>query len=186
MVINEITGEMKANIDKTTDAYKKQLASIRTGRANIGLLDSVKIDYYGTPTALAQVSTVTVSDSRSLMVKPWEKGLQKIIEKAILEANLGLTAVTDGDVVRVPVPALTEERRKEFCKQVRARAEEAKLAIRNARRDANEMLKAASKDGDISEDDEKRGLKLVQDATDSAIHHIDDLGGKKEEEIMKV
>jgi ribosome recycling factor len=185
-MINEISTEMKANIDKTIDALKKQLASIRTGRAHVTLLDSVKIDYYGTPTPLAQVATLTVSDARTLMVKPWEKGLQKAVEKAILEANLGLTAVTDGDVVRVPVPSLTEERRKEFCKQAKARAEEAKLAVRNARRDANEMLKAAAKDGEISEDEEKRGLKLVQDATDLAIHQVDDSVAKKEAEIMTV
>ncbi len=185
-MINDIASEMKANIEKTTDAYKKQLASIRTGRAHVSLLDPVKIDYYGTPTPLAQVSTLTISDARTLVVKPWERGLQKIIEKAILEANLGLTAITDGDIVRVPVPALTEERRRDFCKQAKTRAEEAKLAVRNARRDANELLKAATKDGDISEDEEKRGLKLVQDATDQAIVHIDELLSKKEEEIMTV
>ena len=185
-MINDITNEMKKDIDKTIDAFKKQLASIRTGRAHISLLDAVKIDYYGTPTPLAQVSTLTIADARTLVVKPWERGLQKIIEKAILEANLGLTASVDGDIVRVPVPALTEERRKEFCKQAKARAEEAKLAVRNARRDANEMLKSAAKDGDISEDEEKRGLKSIQDATDGAISLIDELVGKKEEEIMTV
>lgn len=185
-MINEITGEMKSDIDKTLDVLKKQLASIRTGRAHVSLLDSVKIDYYGTLTPLSQVATLTIADARTLVVKPWERGLQKTIEKAILEANLGLTAVTDGDIVRVPVPALTEERRKEFCKQAKTKAEEAKLAIRNARRDANEMLKAATKDGEISEDEEKRGLKSVQDATDMAINHIDDQLAKKEEEIMTV
>lgn len=185
-MINDITNDMKANIEKTIDALKKQLASIRTGRAHVSLLDSVKLDYYGTPTPLAQVATLTTSDARTIVVKPWERGLQKQIEKAILEANLGLTASTDGDIIRVPVPTLTEERRKEFCKQAKVRAEEAKLAIRNARRDANEMLKSATKDGDISEDDEKRGLKSVQDATDSSIVHVDELLAKKEEEIMTV
>ncbi len=185
-MINDINNEMKGNIEKTIDVLKKQMAGIRTGRAHISLLDSVKIDYYGTPTSLAQVASVTVSDARTLVVKPWEKGLQKQIEKAIMEANLGLSAITDGDIVRVPVPALTEERRREFCKQVKGKAEEAKLAVRNYRRDANEMLKAASKDGDISEDDEKRGLKQIQDATDQAIVAIDDLARKKEDEIMTV
>ncbi len=113
-MINEIVADLKNGIDKSLDALKKHLATIRTGRAHISLLDSVRIDYYGTPTPLSSVSTLTVSDPRTLMVKPWEKGLQKIIEKAILEANLGLTAVSDSDVVRVPVPSLTEERRKEF------------------------------------------------------------------------
>lgn len=185
-MIHEITGEMKSNVEKTTDVLRKQLASIRTGRAHVSLLDSVKLDYYGTPTPLAQVSTLTTSDSRTIVVKPWERGLQKNIEKAIIDANLGLNAMVDGDIVRVPVPALTEERRKEFCKQAKMKGEEAKLAVRNARRDANEMLKAATKDGDISEDDEKRGLKAVQDATDLAISHIDEIVSKKEDEIMVV
>lgn len=185
-MINEITGDMKANIDKTVDALKRQLASIRTGRAHVSLLDAIKIDYYGTPTPLAQIATLTTSDSRTLVVKPWERGLQKTVEKAIMEANLGLTAITDGDIVRIPVPSLTEERRKEFCKQAKARAEEAKLAIRHARRDANEMLKTATKDGDISEDEEKRGLKMIQDATDAAVAHVEDMVTKKEEEIMTV
>src|SRR5579871_5122460 len=181
-MINDIVLDLKGNIEKAMEALRKHLAGIRTGRAHVSLLDSVRIDYYGTPTALSSVATLTIQDARTLMVKPWEKGLQKTIEKAILEANLGLTAVTDGDIVRVPVPQLTEERRKEFCKQARAKAEEAKLAVRNSRRDANDMLKASTKDGDISEDDEKRGLKMVQDTTDAAIHSIDELVVKKEEE----
>lgn len=185
-MINQIIGEMKTTIEKTMDAYKKQLASIRTGRAHVSLLDAIKIDYYGTPTALAQVASLTAADSRTLVVKPWEKGLQKPIEKAINEANLGLSAAVDGDIVRIPVPALTEERRKEFCKQAKVRAEEAKLAARNARRDANETLKVATKDGEISEDEEKRGLKQVQDATDATVAQIDDLLAKKEAEIMTV
>jgi ribosome recycling factor len=185
-MINEITGGMKADIEKTIDAFKKQLSSIRTGRAQVSLLDPIKIDYYGSPAPLSQVASLTISDARTIMVKPWEKGLQKTIEKAILEGNLGLTAITDGDVVRVPVPSLTEERRKEFCKQAKAKAEEAKLAIRNARRDANELLKSATKDGEISEDEEKRGLKSIQETTDSAVITVEDLVKKKEEEIMKV
>lgn len=185
-MINDIINDMKSNIEKTIDVLKKQMASIRTGRAHASLLDSIKIDYYGTPTALAQVASVTASDARTLVVKPWEKGLQKAVEKAIMESNLGLTANTDGDIVRVPVPSLTEERRREFCKQAKTKAEEAKLAVRNFRREANEMLKVAAKDGDISEDDEKRGLKLVQEATDQAVVVIDDLVSKKESEIMTV
>jgi ribosome recycling factor len=184
-VVNDIVNDMKGSIEKTLDVLKKQMASIRTGRAHVSLLDSIKIDYYGTPTALAQVASLTASDARTLVVKPWEKGLQKIIEKAIMESNLGLTAVTDGDIVRVPVPSLTEERRREFCKQAKNKAEEAKLAVRNFRRESNEMLKVATKEG-LSEDDEKRGLKLVQDATDQAMGSIDDLLAKKEEEIMTV
>lgn len=185
-MINDIINGMKSSIDKTLDVLKKQMASIRTGRAHISLLDSIKIDYYGTPTALAQVASLTAPDARTLVIKPWEKGLQKTIEKAIMESTLGLTAVTDGDIVRVPVPSLTEERRREFCKQAKGKAEEAKLAVRNFRRESNEMLKMATKDGDISEDEEKRGLKLVQDATDQTMSTIDILLAKKEEEIMTV
>lgn len=185
-MINEISQEMKQDVDKTIDAFKKQLASIRTGRAHPSLLEAIKIDYYGTPTPLSQVSNITISDARTLVVKPWEKGLQKLVEKAILEANLGLVASTDGDIVRVPVPALTEERRREFCKQAKGRAEEAKLAIRHARRDANELIKAGAKDGEIAEDDEKRGLKVIQDSTDAAVALVDELCHKKEQEIMTV
>jgi len=185
-MINDISQDMKQNIEKTIDAFKKQLASIRTGRAHPSLLDSVRLDYYGTPTPISQVANITISDARTLLVKPWEKGLQKLIEKGIQEANLGLQASTDGDLVRVPVPALTQERRKEFCKQAKSKAEEAKLAIRNSRRDANDLLKASTKDGDISEDEEKRGLKMVQDSTDAAVLLVDDLCAKKEQEIMTV
>jgi ribosome recycling factor len=183
---NDILADLKTSVDKSLEALKKQLATIRTGRAHVSLLDSIRIDYYGTPTPLASVATITISDARTLMVKPWERGLQKLIEKAILEANLGLTAITDSDVVRIPVPSLTEERRKEFCKQAKGRAEEAKLAVRNLRRDANDLLRSATKDKEISEDDEKRGLKSTQDTTDAAIKAIDDLVKKKEDEIMTV
>lgn len=185
-MINDIAQDMKQNIEKTIDVFKKQLASIRTGRAHAGLIDSVKVDYYGSPTPIAQLATITTPDPRSLAIKPFEKGTQKAIEKAILEANLGLTASTDGDTVRVPIPALTEERRREFCKQAKSKGEEAKLAIRNARRDANDLLKSSLKDGDITEDDEKRGLKMVQDATDAAVSLVDELCAKKEAEIMTV
>jgi ribosome recycling factor len=185
-MINEVSSDMKQQIEKTIEVLKKQLAAIRTGRAHPSLLESIKIDYYGSPTPISQVANITISDARTLMIKPWEKGLQKLIEKAISEANLGLMASTDADIVRVPVPPLTEERRKEFCKQAKAKAEEAKLAIRHARRDANELLKAATKDKEISEDDEKRGLKVVQDSTDAAVALVEDLVSKKEQEIMTV
>lgn len=185
-MINEISNDMKANVEKTIEAFKKQLASIRTGRAHPSLLESLKVDYYGTPTPISQIANITILDARTLVVKPWEKGLQKGIEKTIMEANIGLLATTDGDIVRVPVPPLTEERRKEFCKQAKGKAEEAKLAIRHARRDANELLKTGTKEGVISEDDEKRALKTVQDSTDAAVALVDDFLQKKEQEIMTV
>ena len=180
------TNEMKSNIEKTIDVFKKQLTSIRTGRAHVSLLDSIKVDYYNNPTPLAQVAAISAADARTLHVKAWEKNIQKSIEKAIQEANLGLSAAIDGDIIRVSVPILTEERRKEFCKQCKSKAEEAKLAVRNYRRDANELLKSATKKGEISEDDEKRALKITQDYTDQAVSQIDDLCSKKEQEIMKI
>ncbi len=185
-MLEDICNEAKDSMNKAVEALKKHLATIRTGRASISLLDGVRVDYYGTPSPISQVATVTIPDPRSLMIKPWDKGMLKAIEKGIQEANLGLNPVVDSDVVRVPVPALTEERRKEFVKQAKQRGEDAKVAARNARRDANEMLKDALKDSSISEDDEKRGLKVTQDLTDHTITEIDKLLQHKEAEIMTV
>lgn len=185
-MLDDIQREAKNNMDKAIDALKKQLASIRTGRASTALLDGVRVDYYGSKTPLNQVASITVADPRLLVIKPWERNMLKEIEKAIVEANLGLSPSNDGEVVRVPIPALSEERRKDYVKQAKTRGEEAKVAIRNARRDANEMLKEAMKDGEISEDDEKRGLKAVQDLTDAYVKKVDELLAHKEAEIMEV
>lgn len=185
-MLNEIQGEARENMERAIEALKKQLSVIRAGRASVGMLDGVRVDYYGTPTPLNQVSNVTTPDARLIMVKPWEKPLLKEIEKAIVEANLGLTPVNDGEVIRVPIPPLSEERRKEYVKAAKTRCEDAKVAVRNVRRDANEMLKEATKEREISEDDEKRGLKSVQDLTDEYVKKIDELLAKKESEIMEV
>ena len=185
-MLNDIQSEAKAQMEKALDAFKKTLATIRTGRANINMLDPVRVSYYGTPTPLNQVASVTVADARMLMVKPWEKDLLKDIERGIQEANLGLTPATDSDSIRIPIPALTEERRKEFVKQARNKCEDGKVAVRNARRDANDMLKVATKDGDISEDEEKRGLKAVQDLTDIYVKQVDEVLEAKEAEIMEL
>ena len=185
-MLDDIRNETKAQMEKAIDALKKSLGTIRTGRANVGMLDPVKVSYYGTPTPLNQVASITVADARLLMVKPWEKDLLKDIEKGILEANLGLTPANDGETVRIPIPTLTEERRKEFAKQARNKSEDGKVAVRNARRDANDLLKAAAKDGDISEDDEKRGLKSVQDLTDGYVKMVDEILDAKESEIMEL
>ena len=152
----------------------------------MALLDAVKIDYYGTLSPVNQVANIAAPDSRLLTVKPWDKSMLKVIEKSILESNLGLTPVIDGDIVRIPIPPLTEERRREFAKQVRQRGEDSKISVRNARRDANEMIKEGVKDKALSEDDEKRGLKMTQEATDQAISEIDKLLEHKESEIMVV
>jgi ribosome recycling factor len=185
-MLGEIVSGAKEDMEKAVDALKKTLATIRTGRAHVSLLDPVKVDYYGAMSPLSQISNITIPDPKLLVVKPWDKGMTKAIEKAIMEANLGLNAMTDGDIVRVPVPALTEERRREFVKQAKQRAEDAKIAVRNSRRDANEMLKDATKEGSISEDDEKQGLKQVQDLTDLFIREVDKIVEHKEAEIMTV
>lgn len=185
-MLEEIIAGAKIDMEKATDALKKALATIRTGRAQTSLLDSVRVDYYGALSPLSQIANITIPDSRLLVVKPWDKSMAKPIEKAIQEANLGLNASIDGDIIRVPVPALTEERRKEFVRQAKQRAEDAKIGVRNARRDANEMLKDATKDGTISEDEEKQGLKQVQDVTDIFTREIDKLLEFKEAEIMTV
>jgi ribosome recycling factor len=185
-MLNEISGEAKDQMERAIDALKKQLSTIRAGRANVAMLEGIRVDYYGNPSPLNQVASVTVADARLLMVKPWEKQLLKDIEKAIVEANIGIQPNNDGEVIRLPIPALSEERRKEYVKQAKTRCEDAKIAVRNARRDANEMLKDATKEGEISEDDEKRGLKTIQDLTDQYVARVDELLAKKEGEIMEV
>lgn len=185
-MLNDIQNEARESMEKAIEALRKQLAVIRAGRASVGMLDGVRVDYYGSPTPLNQVASVTTPDPRLIIVKAYEKGLLKDIEKAIVDANLGLTPTNDGEVIRVPIPPLSEERRREYVKAAKARCEDAKVAIRNSRRDANEMLKDATKEGEISEDDEKRGLKAIQDLTDDYVKKIDELLAKKESEIMEV
>lgn len=185
-MINDITEDAKAQMNRSITALKKQLAQIRTGRANASLLDSVMVDYYGSPTPVAQVASLTVPEARTLMVKPWEKAMLKNIERAILESNLGFTPNNDGEAIRINLPALTEERRKEFVKQAKQKCEDGRVSIRNARRDANEMLKDSKKSNEIGEDEEKRGLKMIQDITDKFIADVDTIGEHKEKEIMTV
>lgn len=185
-LVQDIANDGKDQMEKTIEALKKQLASIRTGRANPGMLDGVRVDYYGTPTPINQLATISVLDARMLFIKPFQKGVSKDIERAIVESNIGLTPSSDGDNVRVPVPSLTQERRRDYVRQSKDKCEDAKVAIRAARRDSNELLKESVKDKSISEDDEKRGLKLVQDFTDAYVKRIDELLVKKEAEIMEI
>ena len=173
-------------MESVIDALKKQLTAIRTGRANPSMLDGVRVNYYDTPTPLNQIATVSAQDARLLVIKPYEKKIIKDIERAIVEANLGFNPSSDGDFVRVPMPPLSTERRKEYVKLSKTKGEDAKVAIRGARRDANEMLKEAEKDGSVTQDDEKKGLKIVQDTTDAYVKKIDDMLAKKEAEIMEV
>ena len=173
-------------IKKSIEALKQSMTKIRTGRANAAMLDGVRVSYYGTPTPLAQCAAVAVPEPRLITVKPWDKGILKDIEKALLEANLGLTPQNDGEIIRLPIPPLTEERRKDIAKQVKAKGEEHKVSIRNERRDANEKLKTLLKDKAITEDEKKRSEEKVQKETDGGVKEVDDLVAKKEKEVMEV
>jgi ribosome recycling factor len=185
-MVSDVLKDLQANLDKGIDALKKDLGKVRTGRANVAILDGLRVDYYGTPTPLNQVSSVSAPDPRLITIKPWEKSLIPEIEKVIRSSQLGLNPSSDGEIVRLPMPPLTEERRKDLVKMVKKMAEDCKVALRNARRDANEMLKEFLKDKDITEDEEKAGLKKVQEATDAAVTKIDDVVAKKDKEIMEI
>jgi ribosome recycling factor len=185
-MVSDVLKDLQANLDKGIDALKKDLGKVRTGRANVAILDGLRVDYYGTPTPLNQVSSVSAPDPRLITIKPWEKSLIPEIEKVIRSSQLGLNPSSDGEIVRLPMPPLTEERRKDLVKMVKKMAEDSKVALRNARRDANEMLKEFLKDKDITEDEEKAGLKKVQEATDAAVTKVDDVVAKKDKEIMEI
>ena len=185
-MVSDVLKDLQANLDKGIDALKKDLGKVRTGRANVAILDGLRVDYYGTPTPLHQVASVNAPDPRLITIKPWEKSLIPEIEKLIRSSQLGLNPSSDGEIIRLPMPPLTEERRRDLAKVVKKMAEESKVALRNARREANEMLKEFLKDKDITEDEEKSGLKKVQEATDAAVTKVDDLVTKKEKEIMEI
>lgn len=185
-MLNDVIKELQASLDKGIEAFKRDLTKVRTGRANLAILDGVRVDYYGTPTPLNQVASLNVADPRLITVKPWERSLIPEIEKAIRSAQLGLNPNSDGELVRLPMPALTQERRQELVKLVKKMAEEGKVALRAARRDANEMLKDLLKEGGITEDDERNGLKKVQETTDKAVAKVDEILAKKEGEILEV
>ena len=186
MTIAEIKSNTETKMDQSIAAFKNNLTKIRTGRANPALLDSVQVDYYGSPVPISQVANVSLLDSRTISVQPWEKGMGAKIEKAIRESDLGLNPATQGDLLRVPMPAPTEERRRELTKVVRNEGEDAKIAVRNLRRDANEHAKKLLKDKEIGEDDERRSLDDLQKLTDRTIAEIDRLVAGKEAEIMAV
>jgi ribosome recycling factor len=179
--VGEILDDCKQSMVKAIDAFKRDLGRFRTGRANLAVLDGIKIEYYGTPTPLNQVAALTVTDPRLITVKPWEKGLIPLIEKSILSADIGLNPSSDSDIIRLPIPPLTGERRKDLVRNVKRIAEERKIAVRNARRDANDMLKEVDS---LPEDDLKKSLKQVQDVTDRFVGQIDEIATSKETEIM--
>jgi ribosome recycling factor len=178
--------EIETRMQKAIDAFKIDISKIRTGRAHPSILDQIKVDYYGTDTPLSQVANVSVADSRTLAITPWEKRMIPIIEKAIMTSNLGLNPATTSEVIRVPLPALTEERRKELSKVARNEAESARVSIRTVRRDANNSIKEDLKNKDIAEDEERRLADNIQKLTDKAIAEIDQLLAVKESELMVI
>jgi ribosome recycling factor len=185
-MIADVKSQASAGMVKALEAFKRELSKVRTGRASLSLLDDIKVDYYGTPTPLNQVGALAVPESRLITIQPWEKNLIGEIEKAILKSDLGLNPSSDGQLIRLAFPPLTEDRRKEMVKQVKRMGEDAKVVVRNCRREANDNLKQLEKDKDITEDDLKRGEKEVQDVTDDFVGRIDQVLTEKEKDLMEI
>lgn len=184
-MIEETYQETRDRMSKTISALQSELKRIRTGRASASLLDGIKVDYYGTPTPINQMATVAVPESRLITIQPWDATVIKDIEKALLKSDLGLTPSNDGKLIRIAIPPLTEERRKELVKLVHRSSEEHKVGIRNIRRDSNELIKGFKKDGDISEDDAFKAQDEIQKITDDYIKKIDEIFKAKEKEILE-
>ena len=185
-MINEIKQDAQARMAKSIDSLRHNLVKIRTGRASTGLVDTIKVNAYGSEVPLSQVAAVSVSDARSLVINPWDKGMVGAVEKAILASDLGLTPNTAGTVIRINIPALTEERRRELSKHVHGEGENAKIAVRNIRRDANQQVKDLLKEKEITEDEERQTQDEIQKLTDKAIKDVDDVVKAKEQELMSV
>jgi ribosome recycling factor len=182
----EVRKRLKERMDKAIDALKKDLASIRTGRASLSIFDGILVDYYGTPTPINHLATLSIPESRLITIQPWEPKMIQEIERAIQKSDLGLNPTNDGKIIRVAIPPLTEERRKQIVKHVHKRGEEAKIAIRNIRRDANEEVKRLEKEEHLSKDETKRSLDEIQKITDSYIKKVDEIVKHKEDEVMEV
>ena len=185
-MLNEIKKDAQARMAKSIESLRHNLVKVRTGRANTGLVDSIKVNYYGSDMPLSQVASVAIGDSRSIIITPWEKQMVGPVEKAILASDLGLTPTTAGTVIRLNIPALTEERRRDLTKVVHSEGEDAKIAVRNIRRDANHQVKELLKDKQITEDDSSRTEAEIQKITDAAIKDVDDVVKAKEVELMAV
>jgi ribosome recycling factor len=185
-MIDEVFESMEESIEKAHAALKTALGRIRTGRANAALLDAVRVDYYGTVTPLNQMAAITTPEPRLIMVKPWDRSIVSLVEKAIQSSDLGLNPSSDGEIIRIPVPPLTEERRKELVKIARKNGEECKVSIRNGRRDANEMLKELETSGEAPKDDVARALKKIQSMTDDGTAAVDKIVEVKEAEIIEI
>jgi ribosome recycling factor len=186
MSIADFKKSAQERMAKSIETLRADLAKVRTGRAHTGILDHIQVDYYGSPTALTQVASVSLIDARTIGVQPYEKKMLNVIEKAIRDADLGLNPSSQGEMIRVPTPALTEERRKEMVKLVKNEAEDAKIAIRNIRRDANEQVKKLVKDKLASEDDERRSIDEIQKMTDKCVLDVDKMVAEKEKEVLTV
>jgi len=185
-MIQDLIDDASRRMDKSLEVLQKELAVVRTGRASLAIFDGVKVDYYGAPTPLNQVANLAVPEANLITVQPWEPPMLETIEKAILSSDLDVNPANDGKILRIPIPSLTEERRKLLVKQVGKLAEEAQTAVRQVRRDINDHLKKLLKDKEISEDDEKRALKEIQELTDGHVKKIDETVKKKEQELMTV
>ena len=184
--MRELISTAEANMQKTVEIVKREFASLRAGRATPALLDKILVNYYGTPTPVNQLASISAPEPRLLVVQPWDKSVTGEIEKAILKSDLGITPSSDGNVIRLAIPQLTEERRQELVKVIKKKAEEGRVAIRNVRRDANDQLRAKQKEGEITEDELRRGQDDVQKLTDKYIKEIDRLVQAKEKEIMEI
>jgi ribosome recycling factor len=185
-VLKDLHNDLKRRMDQSVSDFQASLAATRTGRASVHMLDQVKVDYYGTPTPINQLGQVSAPEPQMILIAPWDPTVLKEVEKAIQTADLGFNPISDGKVIRVPVPPMTEERRRDVCKHVNKVLEEHRTAVRNVRRDGNEALKKLAKDKKISEDDEKRALEEVQKMTDAEIRRMEELAQKKEAEVMQV
>jgi ribosome recycling factor len=185
-MIAEVISELENDISKAQDALKRELSKIRTGRAHPSLLESVRVEVYGSQVPLSQCATVTVPEARMLTVKPWDKTQLKVIEKAIVQSPLGLNPMSDGEILRIPMPPLTEERRKELAKLVKKQGEETKVAIRKARHDAKDMLTSLEKDGEISEDELQRAEKKVEETIQKGVAEVDAIVARKDKDLLEV
>lgn len=185
-MLNDVYADARDRMDKALKNLAREYARVRTGRASTALLDGIRVDYYGTSTALNQLATLTIPDPRTIVIQPWDQTVVGEVEKAVLKSELGLTPMNDGKIIRINIPPLTEDRRKDLVKIVKKMAEEAKVAIRNIRRDANDMIKDLKKDKEISEDQQFKGQEDVQKITDDFIAKIDDVSAAKEKEVMEV
>ncbi|KYF64662.1 ribosome recycling factor [Sorangium cellulosum] len=185
-MLEDVIKELREGIDKAIEALRRDLAKVRTGRANAAMLDGIRVDYYGVPTPIVQMATVSVPEPRLITVKPWEKNQVKAVEKAIRESDLGLNPQTDADLIRLPIPPLTEERRRDMVKLTKKNGEECKVAIRKHRRDANEMIDSLEKDGEVSGDEAERAKKKVDDVVAEGTRQVDTVIAHKEKDILDV